>query len=125
MGLGHGIAVFVGNAAFDHRCGLQTDDEILDLLACAQREHAAFSVATVLVHFLEAGALDKQAIAAGRDVFDVKATIHAGEGCVVCAFALGLSDQFDESFLYGLAAGIFGDGAGERSLRRRRSLRGG
>jgi hypothetical protein len=123
LSLGQGIAVFVGDAAFHHRCGLQTNDEIFEFLACGQREHAAFAAAAVLVDFLEAGAFHKQPIATGQDVLDAKAAVHAGEGRVVSAIALALGDQFDERFLQGLAAGIFGDHACDDGSCRLRSFR--
>src|ERR1700677_3507800 len=56
----HGIAIFVGDSAFHHRRSLQMNDKIFQFLARSERDHAAVSVAPVLIDFLIAGAFDKQ-----------------------------------------------------------------
>ena len=62
----------------------------------------------MLVDLLISSALDKQAIASGLDIFHTKAAVGCGKRSVVCAIILALGDQFDQSFLDRLAAGITG-----------------
>ena len=120
--LGQGVAVFVGDASFNHRRGLQMNYQIFHLLACGQPEHAAFGAVVVLVDFLVAAAFDEHAIAAGDDVFDAEAAIHASERRVVSAVALALGDQLDERLLHRLAARILGDNSPHEGARRMRQL---
>ena len=124
LGLGQRIAVFIHDATLNHCSSLQKNGEIFHLLARAQREHATFGVTVMLVDFLIAGALDKQVIASGPDVFNTKAAIGCGKRSVVCAFILTLGDQLDEGFLDGLAARIPRHNSLHKRICRRRRLRG-
>ena len=114
------IAIFVGHAAFDHGRRLQTNQHFSELLPRAQGQHAPFGPWTVLVDFEKPCTLGKQPVASSRDSLDVKPAVRTRGRGVVSALALILGNEFDERLLHWLAAGILGDDAIQRALRRTR-----
>src|SRR5208337_2981402 len=90
---GHGIAIFVGDAAADDGRGQHAKEKVFNRLPGLNRENVDVSLEPAPIHLEISGFLHEKPVAAGHDVLNAEMAVGVGCGAVVSTLLLVFGDE--------------------------------